>query len=118
MFEYNLTREEIFTKWGIPCSIDILVESHESLSDQELGEILRDYYTFHSASEERIAAADAFWKRFHTSIFDATSIQKVSDEYKAWVDATDKLMRSKKNYLGLKRRYGVIIETFDSSQAA
>ena len=63
-FTHNFLRDEIEAKFGVDCPLDITVESEQKLTDDLVEDALLNYIEYHMASEEKISAADGFWKRF------------------------------------------------------
>ena len=117
-FTHNFLRDEIEAKFGVECPLNITVESEKDLTDDLVEDALLNYIEYHMASEEKISAADAFWKRFHIPVGEAREKQKSSLEYQQWQLATDRLLRCKKAFVVMKHSHGVSLHQMLQEKAA
>ena len=114
----DFTVDEIKSKFGISAPLGLTISCEEEITDEMAEKLIRNYCEFHLATEEKITAADLFWKKFHTHITDAKKDQKSSSEYNEWQDALERLERCKKDFLEMKRSLGVSVQHIEEAQAA
>jgi hypothetical protein len=114
----DFTVDEIKSKFGISSPLGLTIVCDEEITDQVAEKVIRNYLEFHLATEEKITAADSFWRKFHNYITDAKDDQKESKEFLEWNDALERLERCKKDFLEMKHSLGISVQHIEEAKAA
>ncbi len=114
----DFKEEDIKSRFGISCPVGLSIECDKEITDEIAEKAIRNYCEFHLASEEKIAAADAFWQKFHTYVTDAKKDQKNSEEYREWEKALERLNQCKNDFIEMKHSLGLGIHHIVKAKAA
>lgn len=114
----DFKEEDIKSRFGISCPVGLNIECDKEITDELAEKVIRNYCEFHLASEEKIAAADAFWQKFHAYVTDAKEAQKNCVEYKEWEEALERLNQCKSDFIEMKHSLGLTIHYIIEAKAA